>query len=109
MGKTLLSISRRIAGKTETVELAGQPELAMLEIRRLKDKLGRMYELAPYLPHDKQEKVNAIRKEWMEKQKEFNPLIADLRFKWEDMCRQERQALLQALREEEKIIQSNDE
>src|SRR5437016_5394781 len=100
MGKTLLSISRRIAGKTETVELAGQPELAMLEIRRLKDKLHRMYELAPYLPHDKQEKVNAVRKEWIEWQNTHGPKIADMEFTYKDLVRQERQALLHALREE---------
>jgi hypothetical protein len=49
MGKTLLSISRRIAGKTETVQLVNQPDMAKQEIQRLKDKLKRFYELLPWL------------------------------------------------------------
>ena len=48
MSKTLLSISRRIAGKSETVELAGQPALAM-RIGSLKHYVRRPLASAPLL------------------------------------------------------------
>ena len=80
MSKSLLSISRRIAGKTETVELANQPAMALQKIQRLKDKLKRFYDLLPWLTEEQKEKIQVVRKEFKAWEDENNPKMADLKF-----------------------------
>lgn len=106
MAKTLESISRTVAGKLETVELAGQPEMAKQEIQRLKEKLQRFYELLPWLTEDQKEKIQVIRKAWIAWQNDNGPKVADAEFTYKNLVREEAEALLKALRAEEKIIKT---
>jgi hypothetical protein len=96
MGKSLLSISRTIGKKTETVELAKLEGIAEQEIRRRKEKNNRLRALTLLTP--------AQNKALIANLKDCQVKLADLDFKIRDLQRQEREILLRGLEEEERII-----
>jgi hypothetical protein len=62
------------------------------EIARLKDKLKRFYAPLPWLTEEQKEKIQTVRKAFKAWEDEHNPIMAALKFKYEDLCRQEREA-----------------
>src|ERR1051326_4611057 len=93
---SLLKIARTIAGHTEIAELAAVSDIANQAIRDQREKVGRLLGLTT-LSEAQHNALQTLRAEARNK-------LGDINFKIEDLYRQERETLLRALHEEERII-----